>query len=324
MLPAPLRTRFAPSPTGELHLGGLACALASFALARASGGAFVLRMEDLDTPRVVKGSAARIEDDLTTLGLAWDEPTSSEQTRAFYTQSARRPLYEAALAALGELTYACDCSRAELTAASAPHAGEERLYPGTCRGKDPTRAMRRPPARRLRVPEVAALEVADLGAGLLRQDVRREVGDFVLQRGDGVFSYQLACALDDHAMGIDVVVRGRDLLASTPRQLLLGQLLHAGAAPRYLHLPLLVNREGVRLAKRTGGVPVRALLGQGVPAEVLFGLLAHAAGLAPEPTPRTLAEVVAGAAARLPALLRGEVSLPETVTVPDALQYATA
>lgn len=321
MPPAPLRTRFAPSPTGDLHLGGLLCALVSFAFARASGGAFVLRMEDLDAPRVVEGSAARIEADLARLGLAWDEPTSEGHgIHAPYTQSARSALYEAALTGLGELTYPCDCSRSELLAASAPHAGEERVYPGTCRQKDPGRAMRRPPARRLRVPEGAVVEVSDLAAGLLRQDVGREVGDFVLRRGDGVFSYQLACALDDHAMEIDLVVRGRDLLASTPRQLLLGRLLGARVAPRTLHLPLLVNGAGERLAKRTGGLAVRELLGRGVPAEVLLGVLAHSAGLATTPHPRALAEVVAGAAARLPALLRGELALPERATVPDALQ----
>lgn len=317
---APLRTRFAPSPTGDLHLGGLLCALVSFALARASGGAFVLRMEDLDAPRVVEGSAARIEADLARLGLAWDEPASDGRgAHAPYTQSARGALYEAALAALGELTYPCDCSRSELLAASAPHAGEERVYPGTCREKDPDRPMRRPPARRLRVPAGSVVEVVDLTAGRLRQDVGREVGDFVLRRGDGVYSYQLACALDDHAMAIDVVVRGRDLLTSTPRQLLLGRLLGARQAPRTLHLPLLVNAAGERLAKRTGGLPVRELLDRGVPAEALLGVLAHAAGFATTPHPRALAEVVAAADARLPALLRGELTLPERARVPDAL-----
>ena len=318
---APLRTRFAPSPTGDLHLGGLLCALVSFALARASGGAFVLRMEDLDAPRTVKGSAARIEADLARLGLAWDEPAADGAgLHAPYTQSARGPLYEAALTTLGEVTYPCDCSRSELLAASAPHAGEDRVYPGTCREKDPARVMRRPPAQRLRVPEGEVVELVDLAAGTLTQDVGREVGDFVLRRGDGVFSYQLACALDDHAMAIDLVVRGRDLLTSTPRQLLLGRLLGARAAPRTLHVPLLVNGSGERLAKRTGGIAVRELLARGVPMEALFGVLAHAARLATTPGPLTLDEVVSRAAARLPALLRGEVPLPERATVPDALQ----
>lgn len=251
-----MRTRFAPSPTGDLHLGGALCALASFEIARTgpTPGAFVVRMEDLDAPRVVRGSAERILDDLAWLGLVGDE---------YYVQSTRIPIYETALEKLeaAKLTYACDCSRAEIArVASAPHEGEDVAYPGTCREKDPKREMKRSPATRFR---------AAAGSGAF---------DFVLRRGDGVFAYQLAVAVDDLAMAIACVVRGEDLAPSTPRQLAIMRALGATDAelPRYVHLPLVRDAAGERISKRTAGGRVRALREGGVSAHEVLDVLARA------------------------------------------------
>jgi glutamyl-tRNA synthetase len=284
------RTRFAPSPTGDLHLGGAWTALASWVLARRSGGMFILRVEDLDRPRVVAGSQRRIEEDLSWLGLTWDEGP--------FLQSERVEVYERAIARLTAkgLVYPCDCSRAEIAhVASAPHEGEEVVYAGRCRDRDPARAMKRPPALRARVPrEVISYE--DLVAGPVSQDLARDVGDFVLRRGDGVFSYQLAVLVDDLAMDVTDVVRGADLVASTPRQIWLAGAL-GGRPPRYAHLPLVVAADGARLQKRTPGSTVRTLRERGIPATRVVGELAHGLGLAPTSAPttaRALAETCAG------------------------------
>ncbi len=279
-----MRSRFAPSPTGDLHLGGAYVALASWWMARRDHGAFVLRMEDLDPPRVVPGSAARILEDLTWLGLAWDEE---------HTQSARLHRYAAALAGLSArgLTYVCDCSRAEIArVASAPHAGEELVYPGTCRDADPDRVLKRQGALRLRVPN-ENLVVEDGVAGTFAQSLAEDVGDFVLQRGDGVFAYQLAVTVDDLEMRITDVVRGADLLPSTPRQAFLARLL-GGETPRTWHIPLVVDTHGERLAKRTAGAHVRGLREAGVVPEEVIGALAHALGLRVSPDPCTLQQVL--------------------------------
>ena len=289
-----IRTRFAPSPTGDLHAGGAWTALASWALARHHGGATVLRVEDIDTPRVVAGSAARIEEDLAWLGLDWDEGP--------FVQSERLALYEDALAKLDAagLTYPCDCSRAEIArAASAPHAGEERVYPGTCRDAPRDREMKRAPAIRLRVPADTEIAFDDAVHGRVVQRVDREVGDFVLRRGDDVFAYQLVVALDDAAMRITDVVRADDLLASTARQILLMRLLGYGEAdvPRYAHVPLVVAPGGDRLAKRTRGATIRELRARGFSREDVIGALATGLGLVPgEPRPLSPREVAAALA----------------------------
>lgn len=283
------RTRFAPSPTGDLHVGGAWTALASWALARAGAeGTSVMRVEDIDTPRVVAGSEARILEDLAWLGFDYDE---------HFTQSKRIAVYEDALAKLKEagLTYECDCSRAEIArAASAPHPGEELVYPGTCRDAPPEREMKRAPAIRLRVPTGSRVSFDDAVRGRVEQHVDIEVGDFVLRRGDGVFAYQLVVALDDALMKIDDVVRADDLLASTPRQILLMRLLgFAGDdVPRYAHVPLVVASDGERLAKRTRGSTIRELRERGISAEEIIGELACGLGLvAGSAEPRTPQEV---------------------------------
>jgi glutamyl-tRNA synthetase len=267
-----VRTRFAPSPTGDLHLGGAWTALASWVVARCAGGASVLRIEDLDAARVEPDSERSILRDLEWLGLDWDD----QPTR----QSARTAAYEDAIALLASrgLVYPCDCSRAEIArAVAAPHAGEEVVYPGVCRHKDPSRSMRRPPALRVIVPSgVVAYE--DEIVGPVSQRLESDVGDFVLKRGDGAFAYQLAVVVDDLAMKITDVVRGADLVASTPRQIWLARTLR-GEAPRYAHVPLVVASDGMRLEKRTPGATIRELRAAGVTPEEIVGELAYGLGL---------------------------------------------
>jgi glutamyl-queuosine tRNA(Asp) synthetase len=270
-----MRTRFAPSPTGDLHLGGAFVALASWHLARRAGGSFVVRMEDLDTPRVVRGSRERILEDLAWLGLDFDGP--------LVVQSERAGEYEEALATLEGrgLTYVCDCSRSEIAReASAPHEGEESVYPGTCRTKDPGRELKRAGAIRLRVPN-EVVRVEDALMEPIDQDLAVSVGDFVLRRGDGIFAYQLAVTVDDLAMEVTDVVRGADLLSSTPRQVHLARLL-GREPPRYWHLPLVVDAKGERIAKRTPGANVRALRQAGVTKEEILAELSLALGLTAE------------------------------------------
>ncbi|HEY1696365.1 MAG TPA: tRNA glutamyl-Q(34) synthetase GluQRS [Polyangiaceae bacterium] len=282
-----VRTRFAPSPTGDLHLGGAWTALASWAVARrAPAGRSVLRVEDLDPPRVVAGSEARILDDLAWLGLDWDETAPRQSTRA--------GAYEAALDRLAAdgLVYPCDCSRAEIArAASAPHAGEETVYPGTCRDADAAREMKRAPAWRVRVPDVT-IAYDDGAVGCVEQELARAVGDFVVRRADGVFAYQLAVVVDDADQGITDVVRGADLVASTPRQIWLAQALGL-PVPRFTHVALVVASDGQRLEKRTRGTTLRELRAAGFSPESILGELAFGLGLTPSPIPATAASIAA-------------------------------
>ena len=290
------RGRFAPSPTGDLHLGSAAAGLIAWLLARSVGASFVLRVEDIDTPRVVRGMVERQLDDLRWLGLDWDEGPDVGGPFAPYAQSERFELYEEALADLARrgLTYLCDCSRAEVArVASAPHVGEEGpRYPGLCRAFGMReRAWKRPPAVRLRVPDDAVITVHDRFQGEVVQDVARAVGDFVLKRGDGVYSYQLAVVVDDLAMRIGEVVRAVDLLDSAPRQVLLARLL-GGRPPSFAHLPLVLAHDGARLAKRAHGMPIRDRRDAGQSAASLVAELARLLGLidaeAGEITPREL------------------------------------
>ena len=303
--PRPVRTRFAPSPTGELHVGGAWTALASWVVAHRVGGTSVLRIEDLDAARVDPLSERTIVQDLEWLGLPWsDGPVN---------QSARGRLYEEAIASLTELglVYPCDCSRAEIArVALAPHAGEEVVYPGVCRHLDPSRPMKRAPALRVIVPNgIGAYEDGVLGSVSQRLD--RDVGDFVLRRGDGAFAYQLAVVVDDLAMGITDVVRGADLVASTPRQIWLARTL-GGHPPRYAHVPLVVADKGARLEKRTLGATIRELREAGVTSEQVVGELAHGLGLMPSPAPASPSAVARSCRER-PLMFRREAwTIPES------------
>lgn len=239
------RGRFAPSPSGPLHFGSLVAAVGSFADARAAGGQWLLRIEDLDTPRVRAGAAAAILDTLRAFGLDWDGPV--------LTQSTRLPAYAAALTRLRELglVYPCACSRQEVAALGRP-GPEGPLYPGTCRRGLP--AGRSARGERIVVGDTR-IDFTELVHGPQSQQLARAVGDFVLLRADGVYAYQLAVVVDDAAQGISRVVRGADLLASTARQIWLQRLLGL-PHPEYAHLPLVRGPDGRKLSKSLAALPV--------------------------------------------------------------------
>jgi len=229
--------RFAPSPTGPLHFGSLVAALASWLDARRVGGRWLVRIEDLDTPRVMPGAADRIFRQLESFGLGWDGPV--------LYQSSRLDLYRDAMQRLEAHTYPCACTRKELEDSALAIDGS-RIYPGTCRaGLAPGRAAR---AVRLRT-NAERISFVDRVQGEVSQHLESEVGDFVVRRADGLFAYQLAVVVDDDAQGVTDVVRGADLLDSTTRQMHLQRLLGC-ATPRYLHLPVAVNGKGEKLSKQ--------------------------------------------------------------------------
>ncbi len=238
--------RFAPSPTGPLHLGSLAAAVGSWLYARAAGGRWLVRIEDIDTPRVVAGSAEGILAALQRYGLEWDGEV--------VWQSRRTALYEDALHSLRErnLIYDCACSRADLQRAASAPLGREPVYPGTCRNGIPAGKTAR--AIRFRVPD-ESIAFDDLILGRVHEDLG---GDFVVRRADGLFAYQLAVVVDDAEQGVTQVVRGADLLASTPRQIALQRAL-GYPTPVYAHLPLVVNPDGSKLGKRDGALPLPSL-----------------------------------------------------------------
>lgn len=236
--------RFAPSPTGPLHFGSLVAALASWLDARAAGGRWLVRIEDLDTPRAQPGAADDVLRTLERLGLTWDGPVVH--------QSRRSALYHQALQRLEKETYWCGCSRREIADSSLGLASDgAQIYPGTCRdgiapGKTP---------RALRIRTSGDVEYRDRRQGTQNQRLERDVGDFVLVRADGQFAYQLAVVVDDAEQGVTDVVRGADLLDSTPRQIILQRLL-GHPTPRYLHVPAAVNAAGEKLSKQTGAPPI--------------------------------------------------------------------
>ena len=278
--------RFAPSPSGRMHLGNVWSALLAWLSVRAAGGEMVLRMEDLDPDRCRPEYAAQLREDLAWLGLDYDR----EQT----PQSRRTGAYAAAFARLKEqgLVYPCYCSRGDLHAASAPHASDGRvLYAGTCRNltEEERRLRTKPPAWRLRVPD-RTFGFADGLQGPFSEDLARDCGDFIVRRADGVYAYQLAVVVDDAAGGITQVGRGRDLLESTPRQLYLYELLGL-PAPAFCHVPLLLAPDGRRLSKRERDLDLGALRSRHS-AEEILGFLAALADLIPAGETAAAAELV--------------------------------
>lgn len=297
-----MKGRFAPTPSGRMHLGNIFSALLCWLSARAQGGALLMRIEDLDTQRTSPAFAEALFDDLRWLGLDWDEgplPGARPFSDAFYCQSLRTAFYEEQLARLASLglVYPCYCSRAELHAASvanAPHLGDSSyVYNGRCRDfpqKAQAAARGRPPAMRVRTPN-ETVSFFDACQGDYRQNLAAECGDFILRRSDGVFAYQLAATADDGAMGVTEVVRGRDLLPSTPRQIWLLRTL-GYPVPRYCHVPLLLAPDGRRLAKRDQDLDIAALRERLPGPEPLLGALAYLAGLIDRPWPVTAAELI--------------------------------
>jgi glutamyl-tRNA synthetase len=273
-------TRLAPSPTGALHLGNARTFLLNWLLARQKGWRVLLRIEDLDGPRVKRGADTRAIEDLRWLGIDWDEGP--------IYQSRRLDLYQSAFAKLlnENRAYPCVCSRREAAlAASAPHAEDgSTRYGGTCRGRfksvEEARAISgKDAAIRFRVPD-EVVEFDDELAGKQRYHVERDLGDFVIAKSDGTAAYQLAVVVDDAEANVTHIVRGDDLLDSTPRQILLYRALGlAASVPRYAHLPLVVGPDGRRLAKRHGDTRIASYREAGVPAGRVRALLARWSGI---------------------------------------------
>ncbi|MDY3561104.1 tRNA glutamyl-Q(34) synthetase GluQRS [Gemmata sp. JC673] len=285
-----LTGRLAPSPTGAQHVGNARTYLVAWLAARAGGGTVRVRIEDIDSPRVKPGAAEQALDDLRWLGLHWDGEV--------VTQTTRLPLYEAALETLkqAERVYPCTCTRSDIaSAASAPHAGEEVTYPGTCAHRSAMDAVvlqrdGKPFAWRFRVADSPAF--TDLFAGEQHIDLKHAGGDFVVWKSAGTPAYQLAVVVDDAAMGVTEVVRGDDLIPSTPRQLLLYRALGL-APPAFAHVPLVVGADGRRLAKRHGDTRLAALRSAGVKPDALLGLLGWSCGWLDRPEPVRARDLIA-------------------------------
>ncbi|MDO4320062.1 MAG: tRNA glutamyl-Q(34) synthetase GluQRS [Bacteroidales bacterium] len=285
--------RFAPSPTGRMHLGNVYTALISWLSARKAGGSWVLRIEDLDPQRSRVDYARQIEDDLHWLGLDWDEGGLDDRGAAGpYSQSRRGALYAGFLDRLRStgLTYGCTCTRADIMATQAPHQTDGRvIYAGTCRPAvmpchAPGSAV--PHAVRLWVPD-RDIDFVDRVYGPQSVNLASHCGDFVLRRADGAWAYQLAVVVDDALMGITEVVRGNDLLLSAAQQIYLYGLLGL-PAPSFAHLPLVCNAEGRRLSKRDSSLSMAELRRTHTP-DALIGRLAYLAGITPDASPCTAA-----------------------------------
>jgi glutamyl-tRNA synthetase len=278
-------TRLAPSPTGALHLGNARTFLANWLLARQEGWTILLRIEDLDGPRIKRGADKQAIEDLKWLGIDWDQGPIYQSTRkAKYDLAIDRLITQGA-------AYSCICSRRDARlAAAAPHEDDSAqdqgpaVYPGTCRGRfasiaDAAQSAGHPPAIRFRVPP-GLVEFEDRFAGHVQIDAARELGDFVIRKADGTAAYQLAVVVDDAEAKVTQVVRGSDLLLSTPWQILLYDALDLAAdRPQYTHLPLVVGPDGRRLAKRHGDTRLSHYRDRGVPASRMIALLARWLGI---------------------------------------------
>ena len=280
--------RFAPTPSGRMHLGNVFSALMAWASVRSQNGSLILRVEDLDIRAHNPQYTSLLLDDLQWLGLTWDKGP--------YYQSRRTELYQEALLDLRQqgLLYPCFCSRADLHAAQAPHASDGTyVYAGTCRNLSQSErkelSSHKIPATRIHVPnKIYAFE--DKVYGSTSQNLAESCGDFIVQRADDVFAYQLAVVVDDADMGITEVVRGSDLLSSTPRQLYLQDVLGL-SHPTYAHLPLLVAPDGRRLSKRNHDLDLGVLRSQGKTPEEILGFLAYCVGLAEENEPLSAVQI---------------------------------
>ena len=279
-----MKGRFAPSPTGIMHLGNVMCALLSWLSAKSKGGTWVLRIEDLDPDRSRRQFADRLMSDLEWLGLTWDEGP--------YFQSERHERYAAALERLCamDLVYPCFCTRADIMATQAPHESDGRIvYAGTCRARTYNKEDMERAALRLKVPD-REIAFTDGHYGPQRVNLSRHCGDFVIRRKDGAWAYQLAVVVDDAEMGITEVVRGSDLLLSSPQQIYLAELL-GYPLPSFIHLPLLCNAQGQRLSKRDKSLDMEALRAD-FTAEEIIGRLAFLAGLKADDAPCTAEELL--------------------------------
>lgn len=288
-----VKGRFAPSPSGRMHLGNLMAALLAWLDVRSLGGTMVLRIEDLDPDRCTPWKAAQLMEDLEWLGLDWDEGGLIPE----YMQSRRSHIYAEAFAQLEKrgLLYPCYCTRAERLAVSAPHRDDGMpIYPGKCANltteeRQAMEGMGRRPAYRVRVPD-QYWEIEDGHMGAYGENLLQDCGDFIVRRSDGVWAYQLAVVVDDALMGVNRVVRGSDLLSSSPRQAWLHTVL-GYEPPQFVHLPLLTDPTGRRLSKRDADLDLSVLRERYTPQE-LTGRLAVSAGLLEEYCPVTPTELI--------------------------------
>ena len=282
--------RFAPSPSGRMHAGNIYAALMSWLIVKSQGGRIVLRIEDLDVSRSKAEWASQVQRDFELLGLTWDVGPYCQQDR-----------FEAYRHAYGQIAekgrvFPCFCTRADLHAASAPHRGEKLVYPGTCRNltgsEVAARRALREPAWRLQAPHVDYV-VDDLIQGRYVQNLARECGDFVVRRSDGLFAYQLAVVVDDAEQGVNCIVRGMDLLVSTPQQMYLQDLLGIPHAS-YAHVPLLVGEKDRRLSKRDRDAGLDELLARYKTPDGVVGHIAFVTGLIDCDSPASPEDILAG------------------------------
>ena len=277
--------RFAPTPSGRMHLGNVFAALLSWLSPKSQGGGWILRMEDLDTLRTKAEYADVLREDLQWLGLSWDEETAAQSTRS--------AVYDRYFEELREknLLFPCYCTRSQLHNVNAPHLSDGTyVYAGTCRDLTPAQRAekKRDPSWRVMVPD-REYALCDLVQGDYRENLLTDCGDFVVRRADGIYVYQLAVTVDDGESGVTEVVRGWDLLGSAPRQMYLQELFGFGH-PRYAHIPMLMAPEGRRLSKRDQDLDMGALRNRLKP-EQLIGVLAHAAGLTETAAPISAKEL---------------------------------
>lgn len=273
--------RFAPSPTGRMHAGNIFAALMSWLIVKSQGGSIILRIEDLDVQRSKSDFSEQVMRDFEYLGLTWDEGPFYQQGREEAYQEAYRTICD------NGHVYPCFCTRADLHAASAPHRGEKLVYAGTCRNFTPEQVQERSkdrlPAWRLEVPS-CDYTLDDLVQGHFSQNLATDCGDFVIRRSDGLFAYQLAVVVDDAEQGVNCIVRGMDLLVSTPQQMYLQDLISAPHCT-YAHVPLLVGEKDRRLSKRDHDANIEQLVARFGSAEGIIGHIAWLTGLIPEDEP---------------------------------------
>lgn len=306
--------RFAPTPSGRIHLGNILCAMLSWLSVRSKQGKYLLRIEDLDAMRCPRSLADQIEEDLQWFGIDWDDGGSAGG-ESWY-QSNRTAIYNRYFDVLRDkgLLYPCFCSRAELHAAQAPHRSDGTyIYAGTCRNLMPEqiaeKSKRRPPAWRVRVPD-RMVSFTDGCQGVYTENLAQDCGDFIIRRSDGIYGYQLAVVVDDGEMGVTEVVRGSDLLNSTPRQMYLYEQL-GFPIPAFYHMPLLTAPDGRRLSKRDGDLDLGVLREKFGHPEPIVGMLAKAAGLRPTAQPVALHELIADFSwDKIP---KQDIALPEEI-----------
>lgn len=306
--------RFAPTPSGRIHLGNILCAMLSWLSVRSKQGKYLLRIEDLDAMRCPRSLADQIEEDLQWFGIDWDDGGSAGGEQWY--QSSRTEIYDKYFEVLKDkgLLYPCFCSRAELHTAQAPHRSDGTyIYAGTCRNLTPEqiaeKSKRRPPAWRVRVPD-RVVSFTDGCQGVYTENLAQDCGDFIIRRSDGVYGYQLAVVVDDGEMGVTEVVRGSDLLNSTPRQMYLYEQL-GFPIPQFYHMPLLTAPDGRRLSKRDGDLDLGVLRERFGHPEPIVGMLAKAAGLRPTAEPVALHELIADFSwDKIP---KQDIALPEEI-----------